>query len=108
MIEKLGRFDVVYHAAAEFGRWNGEDFYESLWRTNAVGTKNVIRLEGMRSGSGGLTCSCAVALPDARSAANNIHRYVLFMAASVDRKAVEHADSVRPVQRGLTATRRAV
>jgi dTDP-glucose 4,6-dehydratase len=41
----LDPFDVVYHCAAEFGRWNGEDFYESLWRTNAVGTKNVIRLQ---------------------------------------------------------------
>lgn len=38
-------FDFVYHAAAEFGRINGEDFYESLWRTNAVGTKNMIRLQ---------------------------------------------------------------
>ncbi len=41
----MGPFDHVYHAAAEFGRWNGEDFYETLWRTNAVGTKNVIRLQ---------------------------------------------------------------
>ena len=31
----LGPFDYVYHCAAEFGRWNGEDFYETLWRTNA-------------------------------------------------------------------------
>jgi dTDP-glucose 4,6-dehydratase len=38
-------FDFVYHAAAEFGRINGEEFYETLWRTNAVGTKNVIRLQ---------------------------------------------------------------
>jgi dTDP-glucose 4,6-dehydratase len=45
VIEGLGPFDYVFHAAAEFGRWNGEDFYESLWRTNAVGTKNVIRLQ---------------------------------------------------------------
>src|SRR5919106_645533 len=45
VIESLGPFDYVFHAAAEFGRWNGEDFYESLWRTNAVGTKNVIRLQ---------------------------------------------------------------
>jgi dTDP-glucose 4,6-dehydratase len=43
--ERLGPFDYVYHCAAEFGRWNGEDFYETLWRTNAVGTKNVIRLQ---------------------------------------------------------------
>src|ERR1039458_6224384 len=45
IMEKLGPFDYVYHCAAEFGRWNGEDFYETLWRTNAVGTKNVIRLQ---------------------------------------------------------------
>ena len=37
--------EFVYHLAAEFGRKNGEDFYESLWRTNAIGTKNVLRLQ---------------------------------------------------------------
>ena len=41
----LGPFDYVYHCAAEFGRWNGEDFTEQLWRTNAVGTKNILRLQ---------------------------------------------------------------
>jgi dTDP-glucose 4,6-dehydratase len=45
VMERLGPFDYVYHCAAEFGRWNGEDFYEALWRTNAIGTKNVIRLQ---------------------------------------------------------------
>jgi dTDP-glucose 4,6-dehydratase len=39
------KFDVVYHLAAEFGRWNGEDYYEQVWRTNAVGTKNIIRMQ---------------------------------------------------------------
>lgn len=43
--EELGPFDYVYNCAAEFGRWNGEDFYETLWKTNAVGTKNIIRLQ---------------------------------------------------------------
>jgi dTDP-glucose 4,6-dehydratase len=38
-------FDYVYHLAAEFGRWNGEDYYEDLWLTNAVGTKNILRLQ---------------------------------------------------------------
>ncbi|MGE4272154.1 MAG: NAD-dependent epimerase/dehydratase family protein [Desulfitobacterium sp.] len=38
-------FDYVYHLAAEFGRWNGEDYYEDLWLTNAVGTKNLLRLQ---------------------------------------------------------------
>ena len=39
------RFDCVYHLAAEFGRWNGEDYYETLWRSNAVGTKNILRMQ---------------------------------------------------------------
>jgi dTDP-glucose 4,6-dehydratase len=39
------RFDCVYHAAAEYGRWNGEDYYENLWLTNAVGTKNILRIQ---------------------------------------------------------------
>lgn len=45
IMEKWGPFDYVYHCAAEFGRWNGEDFYEQLWRSNAIGTKNIIRLQ---------------------------------------------------------------
>jgi len=39
------RFDYVYHLAAEYGRWNGEDHYENLWRTNVIGTKNMLRLQ---------------------------------------------------------------
>jgi dTDP-glucose 4,6-dehydratase len=38
-------FEYVYHLAAEFGRWNGEDYYETLWRSNVIGTKNLIRLQ---------------------------------------------------------------
>jgi len=41
-------FDYVYHLAAEYGRWNGEDYYENLWLTNVVGTKNMIRLQERR------------------------------------------------------------
>ena len=45
VFEKAGPFDFVYHTAAEFGRWNGEDFYEQVWKSNAIGTKNIIRLQ---------------------------------------------------------------
>jgi dTDP-glucose 4,6-dehydratase len=38
-------FELVYHLAAEYGRWNGEDHYEQLWRTNVIGTKHVLRLQ---------------------------------------------------------------
>ena len=31
--------------AAEYGRWNGEAYYENLWQTNTVGTKHVLRLQ---------------------------------------------------------------
>ncbi len=45
VFEKMGPFDFVYHTAAEFGRWNGEDYYEEVWKTNVIGTKNIIRLQ---------------------------------------------------------------
>jgi dTDP-glucose 4,6-dehydratase len=38
-------FDYVHHAAAEYGRWNGEDYYENLWSTNVVGTKNILKMQ---------------------------------------------------------------
>jgi dTDP-glucose 4,6-dehydratase len=39
------RFDYVYHLAAEFGRLNGEEYYETLWQTNVVGTRHVLELQ---------------------------------------------------------------
>ena len=36
--------EIVYHLAAEFGRFNGELYYEDLWRTAMVGTRNVLEL----------------------------------------------------------------
>lgn len=35
-------FQVCYHLAAEFGRKNGQEYYEQLWRTNCIGTRNII------------------------------------------------------------------
>lgn len=43
--EEYGNFDYVYHLAAEYGRWNGEAYYENLWQTNVIGTKNMLRLQ---------------------------------------------------------------
>ncbi len=43
--EEYGPFDYVYHLAAEYGRWNGEAYYENLWQTNVIGTKNMLRLQ---------------------------------------------------------------
>jgi len=37
--------ELVYNCAAEFGRWNGEHFYEQVWKSNAIGLKNIIRLQ---------------------------------------------------------------
>ena len=39
------KFDYVFHLGGEFGRWNGEDYYENMWKTNVIGTKNLIRLQ---------------------------------------------------------------
>ena len=38
-------FNFVYHLAAEYGRWNGEEHFENLWRTNCIGTKNLLKIQ---------------------------------------------------------------
>ena len=45
IFKSAGPFDYVYNTAAEFGRWNGEDYYERVWQSNAIGTKNIIKLQ---------------------------------------------------------------
>lgn len=45
VFNQYGPFDFVYHLAAEYGRWNGEAYYENLWMTNAIGTKNILRFQ---------------------------------------------------------------
>ena len=45
IILEAGPFDIVYNCAAEFGRWNGEDYYEQMWKSNLIGLKNIIRLQ---------------------------------------------------------------
>ncbi|MCF7916306.1 MAG: NAD(P)-dependent oxidoreductase [Candidatus Omnitrophica bacterium] len=40
-----GPFDLVYNCAADVGRWNGEDYYEQMWKSNLIGLKNIIRLQ---------------------------------------------------------------
>lgn len=40
-----GKFDYVYNLAAEFGRKNGEDYFEQLWETNVVGLKNILKIQ---------------------------------------------------------------
>lgn len=39
------KYDYVYHLAAEFGRINGEEYYETLWETNVIGTRNILELQ---------------------------------------------------------------
>lgn len=39
---EANRYDYVYHLAAEFGRINGEEYYDTLWQTNVIGTRNVL------------------------------------------------------------------
>ncbi len=48
VFEEFGPFNYVYHLAAEYGRWNGEAYYENLWQTNMIGTKNILRLQEKR------------------------------------------------------------
>lgn len=45
VFKEAGPFDLVYNCAAEFGRWNGEDYFEQLWKSNLIGLKNLIKLQ---------------------------------------------------------------
>jgi len=42
------KYDYVYHLAAEFGRINGEEYYDTLWQTNVVGTRNILEIQKRR------------------------------------------------------------
>ena len=44
LFNKIENVDYVYHLAAEYGRWNGEDYYEN-WQTNVIGLKNIIKFK---------------------------------------------------------------
>jgi dTDP-glucose 4,6-dehydratase len=48
VFDEYGPFDFVYHLAAEYGRWNGEAYYENLWQTNVIGTKHILRQQEER------------------------------------------------------------
>lgn len=39
---EASKYDYVYHLAAEFGRVNGEEYYDTLWQTNVIGTRNIL------------------------------------------------------------------
>jgi len=41
-------YDFVYHLAAEFGRINGEEYYDTLWTTNVIGTRNILEIQKRR------------------------------------------------------------
>lgn len=37
--------DLVFHLAAEFGRNNGEHYYEQLWQSNVIGTRHLLEIQ---------------------------------------------------------------
>lgn len=39
------KYDYVYHLAAEFGRINGEEYYDTLWQTNVIGMRNMLEIQ---------------------------------------------------------------
>lgn len=39
------RPDLIYILSAEFGRRNGEEYYEQVWKTNVIGTRHILELQ---------------------------------------------------------------
>ena len=48
VFDEIGDVDFVYHLAAEFGRANGEEYYETLWETNVIGTRHILEIQRLR------------------------------------------------------------
>lgn len=46
---EANEYDYVYHLAAEFGRISGEEYYDTLWETNVIGTRNILELQKKKS-----------------------------------------------------------
>ena len=44
-VVEANQYDYVYHLAAEFGRMNGEEYFDTLWETNVIGTRNMLELQ---------------------------------------------------------------
>jgi len=46
---EANQYDYVYHLAAEFGRINGEEYYDTLWETNVIGTRNILQWQNKKN-----------------------------------------------------------
>ena len=55
-------YDYVYHLAAEFGRINGEEYYDTLGESNVIGTRNILEWQKKKgrilSVKKKITCFC--------------------------------------------------
>lgn len=45
VFDRLQKIDIVYLLAAEFGRLNGEEYFEQVWKTNVIGTRNILEIQ---------------------------------------------------------------
>jgi dTDP-glucose 4,6-dehydratase len=45
LLAQTGEVDYVYRLAAEFGRLNGEAYYQTLWSINVIGTRHILELQ---------------------------------------------------------------
>jgi dTDP-glucose 4,6-dehydratase len=52
----VASFDLIVNLAAEFGRINGAEHYEKVWRTNCIGLRNVLEVAGELESQSGVTC----------------------------------------------------
>ena len=81
---QTGPVDFVYHLAAEFGRINGEEYYETLWQTNVIGTRNILELQ-RRHGFKLIFASSSEIYGDR-------HEEILHEAIPLQRSIIQHND----------------
>lgn len=77
-------FDYVYHLAAEFGRINGEEYFETLWQSNVIGTRNILELQKRHS--------FRLIFASSSEIYGDIHREILTEDIPINEAIIQHND----------------
>ena len=78
------QYDYVYHLAAEFGRINGEEYYDTLWETNVIGTRNILEWQKKKG--------FRLIFASSSEIYGDIHKEILSEDLPVNQSIIQHND----------------
>ena len=81
---EANQYDYVYHLAAEFGRINGEEYYDTLWETNVIGTRNILEWQKKKG--------FKLIFASSSEIYGDIHKEILSEDLPVNQSIIQHND----------------